>query len=129
MREIFRLHGLPKVLISNKYAKFTSKFWKGLSENMGKKLNLSTSYHPQTDSQMEKNQQVLEDMLRMYVKDKKTKWGDYLHLTKFGNKNGYQTYLKMRPFEVIYGRRCKLPLSWDHLEYKLILGPNMLKEM
>lgn len=71
MREILRLDGMPKVVISNRDAKFTSKLWKGLFENMGTKLNFSASYHPQIDGQTERKNKILEEMLRMYVKERK----------------------------------------------------------
>jgi hypothetical protein len=47
---------------------------------------------------------VIEDMLRMYVMDKPSKWEDYLHLVEFAYNNGYQASLKMRPFEALYGK-------------------------
>lgn len=52
-----------------------------------------------------------------------------MHLVEFNYNNGYQTSLKMSHFEVMYGRICKLPLSRDHVEDRLVLGPNMLREM
>ena len=49
MKEIFKLHGLFKAIVSNKDAKFTSNFWKGLFVDLGTKLKFSTAYHPQTN--------------------------------------------------------------------------------
>ena len=80
MKEIFRLHRLPKEIISDKDTKFTSNFWKSLFADLGTKLNFNTTYHPQTDEQIERLNQVLEDMLHMYVMDKPSKWEHYLHL-------------------------------------------------
>jgi hypothetical protein len=57
---------------------------------------------------------VIEDMLRMYVMDKPSKWEDYLHLVEFSYNNGYQASLKMSPFEALYGRKCNMPVSWDN---------------
>ena len=57
------------------------------------------------------------------------KWEDYIHLVEFAYNNNYQASLKMSPFEVLYGRRCKVPLSWGNLEDKLDLGPGMLAQM
>ena len=88
MKEIFKLHGLPKAIVSDKAVKFTSNFWKGLFADMGTKLNFSTTYHPQTDGQTERVNQVLEDMLRKYVMEKPTKWEYYLHLVDFTYNNG-----------------------------------------
>ena len=67
MKEIFRLHGLLKAIVSDKDVKFTSNFWKGLFVDLGTKLNFSTAYHPQTNGQTKRVNQVLEDMFRMYV--------------------------------------------------------------
>ena len=80
MKEIFKLHGLPKAIVFDRDVKFTSNFWKELFADLGTKLNFSTAYHPQTDGQTDRVNQVLEDMLLMYVMDKPTKWEDYLHL-------------------------------------------------
>ena len=63
MKEIFRLHGIPKVIISDKDPKFTRNFWKSLFNRLDTKLNFITSYHTQKDGQTEIVNQVLEDML------------------------------------------------------------------
>ena len=76
MKEIFKLDGLPKAIVSYRDVKFTSNFWKGLFTYLGTKLNLRTAYHPQTDEKTERVNQVLEDMLHMYVMGKPTKWED-----------------------------------------------------
>ena len=49
MKEIFKLHGLPKAIVSDRDVKLTSNFWKGLFEDLGTKLKFNTAYHPQTD--------------------------------------------------------------------------------
>ena len=72
MKEIFKLHGFPKAIVSDRDVKFTSNFWKGLFANLGTKLIFNTAHHPQTDGKMERVNQVLEDMLHMYVMDKPT---------------------------------------------------------
>ena len=66
MREIAQLHGIPKTIVSDKYP----KFWKGLFKGFGTNLNFSTTYHPESDGQTYRVNQVIEDMLRMYVMDK-----------------------------------------------------------
>ena len=73
--------------------------------------------------------QILEDMLCMYVMQQPTKWEDYLHLVEFAYNNGYHASLQMSPFEVLYGCKCMIPLIWSGIEEKLLLGPNMLEEM
>ena len=64
---VFRLHGLPEVIISDRDPRFTSKFWKGLFDLLGTDLRFSTAFHPQTDGQSERAIQTLENFLRPYV--------------------------------------------------------------
>jgi hypothetical protein len=75
MIEIFRLHGIPKMLISNKDVKFTTTFSKDLFAGVNTNLNFSMSYHPQTDGQTERTRQIIEDMLYMPVRTIPNKWG------------------------------------------------------
>jgi transposase InsO family protein len=58
------LHGVPKNIVSDRGTQFTSKFWEKLHESMDIKLNFSSAYHPQTDGQTERVNQIPEDMLR-----------------------------------------------------------------
>ena len=81
------MHGFPKAIISDRDPKFTSNFWKGLFAYLGTKLNLNNAYHTQTDGQAERVNQVLEDMLCMYVMDTPTKWEDYKHLVELSYNN------------------------------------------
>jgi hypothetical protein len=104
MRELACLHGIPKTIVSKKDPKFTSKFWKGF-KGFRTNMNFGTSYHHESDGKKERVNQVIEDMLRMYVMDKPSKWEDCLHFVEFSYKNGYQASLKMSPFEAIYGRK------------------------
>ena len=90
LKQIFRLHGILKVIISDRDPKFTGNFWKYLFKGLNTTLNFSTSFHPQTDGQTARVNQVLEDLLRMYVKDQPGKWKDYLHLVEFAYNNNYQ---------------------------------------
>eukprot|EP00253_Pinus_taeda_P028842 PITA_28842 len=129
MQNVFRLHGLPKVIISDRDVKFTSTFWRTLFADLGTQLNFSTAYHPQTDGQTERVNQVVEDMLRAFVMQQPTLWEEYLHLVEFSYNNGYHTSTQMSPFEVMYGRKCRTPINWGGPEDKLNLGPEMLKEM
>jgi hypothetical protein len=127
MKEIFRLHGMPKEIVSDRDTKFTSNFWKSLMAGLETKLLFSTAYHPQTDGQTERVNQILEDMLRMHVMHQPKKWEDFLPLVEFTYNNGYQESLKMSPFEVLYGRPCNTPVSWSNPVNRVTIGPDMLK--
>jgi transposase InsO family protein len=90
MKDILRFRGIPKTIISDWDAKFTSNFWKALFIGFGTQLEFSTTYRPQTDGIKERVNKVLEDMLRMYAMHHPRKWEDYLSLVEFAYKNGYQ---------------------------------------
>ena len=65
----------------------------------------------------------------MYVVNNPTKWEDYLHLAEFSYNNGYQASTKMSPFEVLYGWKCRNPVTWDSLVDQLMLGPDLLLDL
>ena len=72
------MHGLPKRIVSDCDAKFTLKFWTSLFQAVGTQLNFSTAYHPQTDGQTERVNQVIEDIIRSYCSREPKKWIQYL---------------------------------------------------
>jgi hypothetical protein len=69
MKEIVRLHGVPKAIVSDRDPKFTSNFWKGLFKDFRTNLNLSTTYHLESNGKTKRTNRIIEDMLRMYVMD------------------------------------------------------------
>jgi transposase InsO family protein len=113
VREVIHLHGIPKKIILDRDSKFTSRFWTSLQSTLGTQLNLSTSYHPETDGKAERVNQVMEDMLRMYVMDNQTQWEKYLPLVEFAYNNNFHSSIIMPPYEALYGRPCRTSLSWD----------------
>ena len=129
LKQIFRLHGIPKVIISDRDPKFTGNFWRSLFKGLNTTINSSTLFHPQTDGQTERVNQVLENLLRMYVKDQPSKWEDYLHLVEFAYNNNYQASARFSPFKILYGRKCNTPISWSNPVDRLVLGLELLKEM
>jgi hypothetical protein len=74
MREVAHLHGIPNTIVFDRDPKFTSMFWKGLFKGFKTNLNFDTTYHPESDGQTKRVNQVMEDMLRMYVMDKRSRW-------------------------------------------------------
>jgi transposase InsO family protein len=61
------LYGVPKKITSNQGTQFMSHYWQKILESLGSKLNFSTAYHPQTNGQTKRMNQILEDMLRAYA--------------------------------------------------------------
>ena len=78
-----------------------------ISEGLGTKVKLSTSFHPQADGQAERAIQTLEDMLRACVIDFKGSWDEHLPLIEFAYNNSYHASIQMAPFEALYGRKCR----------------------
>jgi hypothetical protein len=112
--QIVCLHGIPRTIVSDRGAPFVARFWEQLQESLGTHVIRSSAYHPQTDGQTERVNQILEDMLRACVLHYSKDWDKCLSLAEF-SYNNYQSSLKMAPFEALYGRRCrtaKLVTSW-----------------
>jgi hypothetical protein len=129
MKEISRLHGIPRTIISDRDTKLTFNFWRGLFKGFGTNLIFKIAYHPQTNGKIERVNRIIDDMLRMYVMDKPSKWEDYLHLVQFSYNNGYQDSLRMIPFEALYGIKYDTPVSWDNLADRVVLGRDLLKDI
>jgi hypothetical protein len=70
----------------------------------------------------------LEDMLRACILQYDKNWDKCLPLAEFSYNNSYQTSLKMAPFEALYGRRCRTPLSWSQIGERTIFGPDLVAE-
>jgi transposase InsO family protein len=106
MSRIVSLHGVPKKIVSDRGTQFTSKFWERLHETLDTQLHFSSAYHPHTDGQTERVNQILEDMLRACALHYGQNWDKSLLYTEFSYNNSYQESLKMAPFEMLYGYRC-----------------------
>jgi hypothetical protein len=88
----------------------------------------SSAYHPQTDDQTERVNQVLEDILRACVMEYPCSWNKNLPWAEFSYNNSYQESMKMTPFEALYGRQCRTLLNWIEPGEKAIFGPNIVVE-
>jgi transposase InsO family protein len=111
LSHIVRYHGIPKTIISDRGSIFIAYFWEQLHKCLGTHLIRSSAYHPQTDGQTERVNQIIEDMLRACVLMNGSKWDKHLTLSEFSYNNSYQESIKMSPFEALYGRPYRTPLS------------------
>ncbi|KAI3743472.1 hypothetical protein L1987_61182 [Smallanthus sonchifolius] len=100
LEEVVSRHGVPISIISDRDARFTSRFWQSLQKSLGTRLDLSIAYHPQTDGQTERTIQTLEDMLRVCVIDFGNSWETHLRLTEMPI-----TYLLGRSSQLYQRRR------------------------
>jgi transposase InsO family protein len=122
------LHGILKTIISDRGTQFVARFWEQLHECLGTKLIRSSSYHPQTDGQIERINQILEDILRASILHFDKSWDKCLFLAEFSYNNSYQASLKMAPFEALYGQRCRTPLNWSEAGERTLFGPDLVKD-
>ncbi|GJX85340.1 putative reverse transcriptase domain-containing protein [Tanacetum coccineum] len=98
LKEVVSKHGVPVLIISNRDGKFTSHFWKSLNKALGTRLDMSTTYHLETDGQ------------------------------KFAYNNSYHTSIKAAPFEALYGRKCRSPICWTEVGDSQLTGPKIIHE-
>jgi hypothetical protein len=104
LAEIYRLHGMPKTIVSDRDKIFVSKFWKEIFKLSGTTLAFSSAYHPELDGQTEVVNRILKTYLRCFACDDPKCWLDYLHLAEFWYNTSYQSSIRMTPFEALYGR-------------------------
>ncbi|KAI3809526.1 hypothetical protein L1987_25503 [Smallanthus sonchifolius] len=128
LKEVVSRHGVPISIISDRDARFTSRFWQSLRKALGTRLDMSTAYHPQTDGQTERTIQTLEDMLRACVIDFGNTWESHLPLVEFSYNNSYHTSIKAAPFEALYGRKCHSPICWTEVGDSQLTGPELVFE-
>ncbi|GJX48704.1 putative reverse transcriptase domain-containing protein [Tanacetum coccineum] len=128
LKEVVSKHEVPVLIISDRDGKFTSHFWKSLHKALGTRLDMSTTYHPETDGQSERTIQTLEDMLRACVLDFGKGWDKHLPLVEFSYNNSYHTSIKAAPFEALYGRKCRSPICWAEVGDSQLTGPEIIHE-
>lgn len=100
---IFRVHGIPRSILSDRDSKFTSKFWEEFCELLGIERKMSTAFHPQTDGQTERTNQVLEHYLRQYCNYNQDDWEALLPLAEFCYNNNVHESTGTTPFFANYG--------------------------
>ena len=116
VKHIVCLHGVPISIVSDRGSVFTFRFWQKLQEAMGTRLDLSTAFHPQLDSQFERTIQTLENMLRMCIVDLGGSRNDHLPLVEFAYNNSYHSSIEMASYEALYGRNVDPPYFGMRLE-------------
>lgn len=103
LNSVYKLHGLPTAIISDKDKIFTSSVWQELFKLTDTQLLMSSSYHPQTDGQTERLKQCLEAFLRCTVHSCPKQWSKWLPLAEFWYNTNFHSALGHTSFEVLYG--------------------------
>ena len=138
MQQVYRLHGLPSSIISDRDKIFLSTLWQELFKLADVQLKMSSAYHPQTDGQTERVNQCMKTFLRCFVHATPVKWFEWLHLAEFWYNSSWHSALDRSPFEVLYGYSpryfgidaidaCPSVELTDWLEDKLVMQ-NLIKQ-
>lgn len=104
IKEIFRLHGLPRTIVSDRDPTFLSQFWTAFFQAQGTKLCHSSAYHPQSDGQTEVLNRTLEHYLRCFAGDKPTSWSSWLPWAEWWYNTTFHSAIQMTPHEAVYGK-------------------------
>jgi hypothetical protein len=111
LKGIFRIHGLPDDIVSDRGTQFVSKFSRRLLELLDVKGNRSTAYHPESDGQTERVNQTLEQYLRIYCDFHQDDWSQLLPLAEFAYNNAKNSSTQMSPFYANYGYHPRASLT------------------
>ena len=104
VEHVFSKHGLPDNIVSDRGSLFVSSFWTSLCQHLKIKRNLSTAYHPESDGQTERVNQILEQYLRMFVNYQQDDWSKWLPMAEFAYNNATHSSTRQSPFQTLYGR-------------------------
>ncbi|KAJ9519333.1 hypothetical protein QJQ45_023132 [Haematococcus lacustris] len=108
LEHVFRLHGMPRSVVSDRGPQFHNKFWAEVTKLLQVQVNLSSAYHPETDGQTERVNRVIEEMLRHFIRPDQRDWAEYLPLVEFAINNAWQESVRSTPFYLNYGYHPRL---------------------
>jgi hypothetical protein len=100
IEHIFRLHGAPKELVSDRDPRFTGSFWQELMQALEVRLAMSSAYHAQTDGQTERMNRLLEETIRHYVSPTQDDWDRHLPFVEFAINNSVNESIGTTPFRL-----------------------------
>lgn len=101
---IFKLHGLPETIVSDKDKVFVSTFWQELFKKVGTKLQFSPAYHPETNGQTKVLNRCLDGYLRCMTRERPHDWGKWLSLVEWWYNSNFHTTICTTPYEALYGQ-------------------------
>jgi len=104
LHHVWKLHGLPKRVVSNRGPQFVALFTKELCRLLGIRISSSTAWHPQTDRQTERVNQELDQFLRLFVNKRQDDWYDLLPIAEFQHNNHVHSATQQPPFLLDTGR-------------------------
>nr|GEW79715.1 putative reverse transcriptase domain-containing protein [Tanacetum cinerariifolium] len=128
LKEVVTRHGIHVSIISDHDPRFASNFWRSLQNALGTRLDMSTTYHLETDGQSERTIQTLEDILRACAIDFGKGWVNHSPFVEFSYNNSYHASIKATPFEALYSRKCRSPVCWTEVGGAQILCPELIQK-
>ena len=108
---VFKLHGMPKRIITDRASTFTGEFYHAMMDVFGTQLSHTTAFHPQSDGQTERANRSIIDMLRAYCSSNIQDWEKYLPLVEFALNSAVSTSTQLTPFFFNYGRHPVYPFA------------------
>lgn len=118
---IYKLHGFPKTIITDRDPIFLSAFWAEFFKLQNVHLHPSTAYHPQTDGQTEVVNRGLECYLRCFAGDRPKQWSSWLPLAEYWYNTTFHSAIQSTPYEVVYGQPPPSHLTYSALDSQLDL--------
>lgn len=103
MDHVYKLHGMPQAIVSDRDKIFTRQLWQELFKLSGTSLRMSSAYHPQSDGQTERVNQSMEAFLRCFIHSFPSKWSQLLSLAEFWYNTNFHSALQKSHFQVLYG--------------------------
>lgn len=117
IKEVFRLHGLPASIVSDRGPQFIATVWKAFCKRLGIEAKLSTAFHPETDGQTERANQDIERHLRTYCSYMQDDWAKWLPLGEFADNNAISSSTKVTPFYSNKGFHPRMSFCPDTTDY------------
>ena len=111
VEHLYQLYGLPTYTVSDHDTKLNSHFWRAVFHKLDTQVNMSMADHPKIDNQIERVNQVLEDMLQAYITKNQTNWEDYLSILEFAYNSAKHVTTGFSPFMLMYGFQPRSPMT------------------
>ena len=103
LRHVFRIHGFPRDIVSDRGPQFISRFWKEFCHLLGATVSLSSGYHPQSNGQSERINQELETCLRCLVSQNQASWSKHLMWVEYAHNTLPTSATGLTPFQCVHG--------------------------
>ncbi|KAI0994621.1 hypothetical protein K3495_g13560 [Podosphaera aphanis] len=123
LNNVWKIHGLPTHVTSDRRTQFTANFWKNLCKHLGIQARMSTAFHPETNGQTERFNAVMEQYLRSYISYQQDDWVQWLPMAEFAANNQVSSSTKVSPFYSNYGYHPRFTVTIKQTIYQIYFKP------